>query len=112
MNLEWLKILEEQCKILQEWIKQQYLPEEQRDQLQGHPVTDRAGKAWEDITSPSWDFDYTEYRLVKKPKKPKIHKATVYWYRDRYGKVFSSLGKMPEGHSTLIGIDNVTLTEK
>lgn len=90
--------LEEQAKVIVEWCRQQReVPEGQRDILE---FRNFCGPHWEVVFEPTWNFLLGEYRLRKRPK---THKATVYWWQDTDGSIFPSLSKpiRPIGTSTV-----------
>lgn len=101
--------LEEQAKVILEWCRQQKeLPEEQRDILE---LRRKPSGAWMPVDEPACNLALYECRLSKRPK---THKATVYWYRYAGGQVGPSLSTQQDHQwpgAVLLGTTTDEFTE-
>lgn len=95
--------IEEQAKVIFEWCRQQKeLPEEKRDILELRERWLNGKKEWVKTTNNPTNLNLFDFRLRKRPK---THKATVYWLQDTDGSIFPSFrkevcGLAPIGTST------------
>ncbi len=100
--------IEEQAKVILEWCKQQRLPEEQRDILELRERWLNGNQEWIKTTMNPVNLNLYDFRLRKRPK---THKATVYWYRYPDGSV--AYGVLPSALSKaeVIGTSTTEFTE-
>ena len=100
--------LEEQAKVILEWCRQQRLPEEQRDILELRERWLNGRQDWVKTTNHPTNLDLFDFRLLKRPK---THKATVYWYRYRNGTISHRITPTTADALKLLGTSTVEFTE-
>ena len=101
--------LEAQAKVILEWCRQQKeLPEGERGVLESRH---KPHGEWTPVNNPTWHVTRYEFRLRKRPK---THKATVYWYRYAGGQVGPSLSTQQDHQwpgAVLLGTTTDEFTE-